>query len=52
MERILAFDWAVFCWIEETLWNPLLDSWMVAVTRLGDGLVWVLLTLALCLHPC
>ena len=51
MEHILAFDWAVFCWIEETLWNPLLDSWMVAVTKLGDGLVWVLLTLALWLHP-
>lgn len=51
MDHILAFDWAVFRWVEEALWNPTLDGWMIVITKLGDGLVWVLLALALWLHP-
>lgn len=52
MEIILQFDRAVFGFIENHLWCPLMDRIMVFVTRLGDaGFIWILLTLALICFP-
>lgn len=48
MEAIYAFDWSVFAWVRDTLWNPVLDVVMKYITLLGEGgIVWILLALAL-----
>lgn len=48
MEAILAFDMAVFRFVEEHLWCPALDAVMVTVTTLGDGgLIWIALGVVL-----
>lgn len=37
MEAVLNFDWAVFEWVENYLWNPVLDVIMTFLTYLGEG---------------
>ncbi len=42
MEAILNFDWKVFEWVENCLWNPVLDVVMTIITYLGEGgAVWI-----------
>ena len=48
MNFLLNVEWAIFQWVEQTLWNPILDTIMTIITRLGDGgWFWILLTLIL-----
>ncbi len=48
MDAILNFDWAVFQWIENYLWNPILDVFMTAVTYLGEGgIFWIAIGVSL-----
>lgn len=50
MEAILNFDLAVFEWIRETLWNPVLDTLVTAYTVLGEGgAIWIALGVILLL---
>lgn len=49
MEAILKFDWAVFQWVENNLWNPVLDKIFPIITIFGNkGLFWIILALLLC----
>lgn len=44
----MAFDMAIFQWVESALWNPVLDSIMKVITTLGDGgILWIVVGLAL-----
>lgn len=48
MEAIYAFDWSVFAWVRETLWNPVLDVIMKYITLLGEGgVIWIILAVGL-----
>lgn len=48
MDFIYSFDWKVFQFIEEYLWNPVLDVIMTVITTLGDaGIIWI--ACAICL---
>lgn len=48
MEAILNFDLAVFEWVRETLWNPVMDTIMTVYTHLGEGgIVWIVLGVVL-----
>lgn len=48
MEAIYAFDWSVFAWVRDVLWNPVLDVIMKYITLLGEGgIVWILLSVVL-----
>lgn len=48
MEAILNFDLAVFEWVRETLWNPVMDTIMTVYTHLGEGgIIWIVIGLAL-----
>ena len=48
MEAIYSFDFSVFQFVEEYIWNPVLDVIMTVITTLGDGgLIWI--ACAICL---
>lgn len=48
MNFIYSFDWKVFQFFEEYLWNPVLDVIMTVITTLGDGgIIWI--ACAICL---
>lgn len=50
MEAILSFDMAIFRFFENYLWNPVLDTVMTFITRLGDGgFVWIVIAVILML---
>ncbi|MBE6746081.1 MAG: phosphatase PAP2 family protein [Ruminococcaceae bacterium] len=46
LEAIYHFDWNVFQWIEENLWNPVLDVIFKVITVSGDdGIIFILMGL-------
>lgn len=48
MEAILNFDLSVFRFVENYIWNPVLDVIMPIITYLGEGgAVWIAIALAL-----
>lgn len=48
MEAIYNFDFSVFTFFEEHLWNPVLDVIMTVISTLGDGgIIWI--AVAVCL---
>ncbi len=48
MEAILNFDLAVFEFVRETFWNPVMDTVMTVYTHLGEaGIIWILLGIVL-----
>lgn len=48
MEAIYAFDWSVFAWVREFLWNPVLDVFMKYITLLGEGgVIWLVFAVGL-----
>lgn len=50
MEAILNFDLSVFRFVEDYIWNPVLDVIMPIITYLGEGgVVWIITALILLL---
>lgn len=48
MEAILNFDLSVFRFVEDYIWNPVLDVIMTIITYLGEGgVVWIIIALIL-----
>ena len=48
MEAILNFDLSVFRFVENYIWNPVLDVIMPIITYLGEGgAVWIAIALSL-----
>ena len=48
MDAVYSFDLSVFEFIENYIWNPVLDVIMSVITTLGDGgIIWI--ALAICL---
>ena len=48
IDAIYQFDWSVFAWVRDTLWNPVLDVIMKYITLLGEGgVVWIILAVIL-----
>ncbi|MDR1630835.1 MAG: phosphatase PAP2 family protein [Oscillospiraceae bacterium] len=48
MEAIYNFDWSVFQWVSEHLWNPFLDVVMSVISVTGEaGLLWIALGIVL-----
>lgn len=48
LESIYHFDWNVFQFVEEHLWNPVFDVIWKIITLSGEsGIIWVLMALAL-----
>lgn len=47
LESIYHFDWNVFQWVEENLWNPIMDVFFKIITLSGeDGIIFILMALA------
>lgn len=50
LTTLTSIDFSVLDWIQRTFASPLMDSFMVAVTHLGDaGIIWIALGLILCI---
>ena len=48
MEAILNFDLSVFRFVENYIWNPVLDVIMTIITYMGEGgVVWIIIALIL-----
>lgn len=48
MDFITSFDWKVFQFFEEYLWNPVLNVIMAVITTLGDGgIIWIVCAICL-----
>lgn len=48
IDAIYQFDWSVFAWVRDTLWNPVLDVIMKYITLLGEGgVIWIILAVIL-----
>ena len=51
-ESILNFDAGILLWIQDFLRNSVLNVIMLFITHSSDaGLIWLFLTLGLCIHP-
>lgn len=47
LESIYHFDWNVFQWVEENLWNPIMDVFFKIITLSGEeGIIFILMALA------
>jgi len=52
METLINIDLNIVIWIKESLQNDLLSPFWIFLTTIGDmGIIWILIALALLIHP-